>query len=160
MSSTPHILAQVLWQAPALLPAAIAALALLLAVVLWLYPPQIRALPPGWRWMPPLLRAMAVTALALSIIQPAVLRLRTPSQQGAVSGGEVWVDNSGYGELGFVSDEKLSVVSRLPGWTRGLSFHKDIAFVGTSRVIPRSPAASGRRTAPSTTSTTRSSASC
>ena len=28
-------------------------------------------------------------------------------------------------------------VSRLPGWTRGLSFCKDVAFVGTSRVIPR-----------------------
>jgi uncharacterized protein (TIGR03032 family) len=50
---------------------------------------------------------------------------------------KVWVDNSGYGEVGFVQDEELSVVAELPGWTRGLCFHKDIAFVGTSRVIPR-----------------------
>ena len=28
-------------------------------------------------------------------------------------------------------------VARLPGWTRGLCFHGDVAFVGTSRVIPR-----------------------
>lgn len=51
--------------------------------------------------------------------------------------GKVWVDNSGYGELGFVEDNGLTVVARLPGWTRGLAFHGGIAFVGTSRVIPR-----------------------
>ena len=29
------------------------------------------------------------------------------------------------------------MVARLPGWTRGLAFHDDVALVGTSRVIPR-----------------------
>lgn len=51
--------------------------------------------------------------------------------------GLVWVDNSGYGELGFAEDGRFLPVARLPGWTRGLSFIGDIAFVGTSRVIPR-----------------------
>ncbi len=51
--------------------------------------------------------------------------------------GRVWVDNSGYGELGFVRDGGFEPVVRLPGWTRGLSFHGRIAFVGTSRVLPR-----------------------
>jgi uncharacterized protein (TIGR03032 family) len=50
--------------------------------------------------------------------------------------GEVWVANSGYGELGFVSQGKLEVVARLSGWTRGLCLVEDVAFVGTSRVIP------------------------
>ncbi len=50
---------------------------------------------------------------------------------------KVWVDNSGYGELGFIEDEELTVVTQLPGWTRGLCFKDNIAFVGTSRVIPR-----------------------
>jgi uncharacterized protein (TIGR03032 family) len=51
--------------------------------------------------------------------------------------GKVWVANSGYGELGFVNGGRLEVVARLPGWTRGLCIVKDIAFVATSRVIPR-----------------------
>lgn len=51
--------------------------------------------------------------------------------------GLLWLDNSGYGELGFVRDGKFDPVTRLPGWTRGLCFHGEIAFVGTSRVIPR-----------------------
>jgi uncharacterized protein (TIGR03032 family) len=49
---------------------------------------------------------------------------------------KVWVDNSGYGELGIAENGGFTAVARLPGWTRGLSFHGDIAFVGTSRVIP------------------------
>jgi len=51
--------------------------------------------------------------------------------------GKVWVANSGYGELGFTASGKLEVVTRLPGWTRGLCMVNDIAFVGTSRIIPR-----------------------
>jgi uncharacterized protein (TIGR03032 family) len=51
--------------------------------------------------------------------------------------GQVWVDNSGYGELGYARDGKFQPVLKLPGWTRGLGFRGDYAFVGTSRVIPR-----------------------
>jgi uncharacterized protein (TIGR03032 family) len=49
----------------------------------------------------------------------------------------VWVDNSGYGELGFARDGRFEPIVGLPGWTRGLCFHGTTAFVGTSRVIPR-----------------------
>lgn len=51
--------------------------------------------------------------------------------------GRVWVDNSGYGQLGFIEDGALVSTTPLPGWTRGLCFHGRTAFVGTSRVIPR-----------------------
>ncbi|MEI6043102.1 MAG: DUF4915 domain-containing protein [Chloroflexota bacterium] len=51
--------------------------------------------------------------------------------------GQIWVDNSGYGELGVAEDSKFKAVIQLPGWTRGLCFCGKIAFVGTSRVIPR-----------------------
>jgi uncharacterized protein (TIGR03032 family) len=51
--------------------------------------------------------------------------------------GRLWVDNSGYGELAVVEPPGFDVVARLPGWTRGLTFHDGIAFVATSRVIPR-----------------------
>ncbi|MCA1557103.1 MAG: TIGR03032 family protein [Acidobacteria bacterium] len=49
----------------------------------------------------------------------------------------LWVDNSGYGEFGRVERGEFEVVTKLPGWTRGLCFKGRIAFVGTSRVIPR-----------------------
>lgn len=51
--------------------------------------------------------------------------------------GTVWVDNSGYGEVGVVDGDRFLPVTRFHGWTRGLCFHNGIAFVGTSRVIPR-----------------------
>jgi uncharacterized protein (TIGR03032 family) len=51
--------------------------------------------------------------------------------------GTVWVDNSGYGELGYADEGWFHPVVQLPGWTRGLCFHGNTAFVGTSRVIPR-----------------------
>jgi uncharacterized protein (TIGR03032 family) len=49
----------------------------------------------------------------------------------------VWVDNSGYGQAGVVADGRFEAVAQLPGWTRGLAFAGDVAFVATSRVIPR-----------------------
>src|SRR5262249_36780370 len=52
-------------------------------------------------------------------------------------GEELWVDNSGYGEVGRIVAGRSEPVARLPGWTRGLSFHGDTAFVGSSRVLPR-----------------------
>ncbi len=51
--------------------------------------------------------------------------------------GELWVDDSGYGRVGIVRDGALEPVALLPGWTRGLAFADEVAFVGTSRVIPR-----------------------
>jgi hypothetical protein len=51
--------------------------------------------------------------------------------------GEVWVDNSGYGEVGRIANAKFEAAARLPGWTRGLFFHNNRIFVATSRVIPR-----------------------
>jgi len=51
--------------------------------------------------------------------------------------GRLFVDDSGYGDLVVIEDGRPRTVVRLPGWTRGLSFHGEIAFVGTSRVLPR-----------------------
>lgn len=50
---------------------------------------------------------------------------------------QLWVNNSGYGEVGLAQDGSFETVARLPGWTRGLCFHNGVAFVGTSRVLPR-----------------------
>jgi uncharacterized protein (TIGR03032 family) len=51
--------------------------------------------------------------------------------------GELWVDDSGYGLLALIRDGEPVTLAKLPGWTRGLAFAEDIAFVGTSRVISR-----------------------
>lgn len=50
---------------------------------------------------------------------------------------KLWVANSGYGEIGTIVDGRFERVAALPGWTRGLTFAKGIAFAATSRVIPR-----------------------
>jgi uncharacterized protein (TIGR03032 family) len=66
-----------------------------------------------------------------------VARGFTRPHSARLHAGRVWLDNSGYGEVGFVEGGAFTPVARLPGWTRGLCFHGDVAFAGTSRVIPR-----------------------
>ncbi len=70
----------------------------------------------------------------------AVAGLTRP-HSARIHDGSLWVDNSGYGELARADGQgggtAYEVVLRLPGWTRGLCFSGDIAFVGTSRVLPR-----------------------
>ena len=66
-----------------------------------------------------------------------VARGLTRPHSARLLNGQLWVDNSGYGEFGLIDNSQFISVTQLPGWTRGLSFYKRIAFVGTSRVIPR-----------------------
>jgi uncharacterized protein (TIGR03032 family) len=51
-------------------------------------------------------------------------------------GGNLWVLNSGLGNLSLVdvSTGKLDEVAQVPGYTRGLAFHGRFAFVGLSRI--------------------------
>ena len=68
--------------------------------------------------------------------EPLIGGLTRP-HSARLHGGELWVDDSGYGRLAVVRDRELVTVASLPGWTRGLRFASDVAFVGTSRVIQR-----------------------
>lgn len=68
--------------------------------------------------------------------EPVVRGLTRP-HSARLHAGRLWIDNSGYGELGYAEGGRFTSVARLPGWTRGLGFAGDVAFVGTSRVIPR-----------------------
>lgn len=61
----------------------------------------------------------------------------TRPHSARLHGGELWVDNSGYGQVGRIVGGKFEAVWRLDGWTRGLFFDGRMAFVGTSRVLPR-----------------------
>jgi len=68
--------------------------------------------------------------------EPAVRGLTRP-HSARLHRRRLWVANSGYGELAYADGERSVPHARLPGWTRGLCFRGDVAFVGTSRVIPR-----------------------
>ncbi|MGK5086342.1 DUF4915 domain-containing protein [Bdellovibrionota bacterium FG-2] len=52
-------------------------------------------------------------------------------------GGKVWIDNSGYGEVGYIDGDRFQSTNRLPGWTRGLLIRDKYMIVGTSVIIPR-----------------------
>jgi uncharacterized protein (TIGR03032 family) len=67
----------------------------------------------------------------------AIVRGLTRPHSARLHQRKVWVDNSGYGELGFAESGRFVAVAGLPGWTRGLCFHGTTAFVGVSRVLPR-----------------------
>ena len=66
--------------------------------------------------------------IAFGLTRPHSARLRDK---------RVWLLNSGYGQYGAIDDGAFHTVATLPGWTRGLCFHQRLAFVGTSRVLPR-----------------------
>jgi uncharacterized protein (TIGR03032 family) len=68
--------------------------------------------------------------------EPIVRGLTRP-HSARLHGGRVWLDDSGYGRFGVVSNGSFEPVASLPGWTRGLCFAHEVAFVGTSRVLPR-----------------------
>lgn len=68
--------------------------------------------------------------------EPVVRGLTRP-HSARLHGDELWVDDSGYGRVLKVQNGEPVTVARLPGWTRGLAFAEGVAFVGTSRVIPR-----------------------
>jgi uncharacterized protein (TIGR03032 family) len=68
--------------------------------------------------------------------EPVVYGLTRP-HSARLHRGRLWVDDSGYGRVLLFRDGESVEVAHLPGWTRGLTFADDIAFVGTSRVIPR-----------------------
>jgi uncharacterized protein (TIGR03032 family) len=61
----------------------------------------------------------------------------TRPHSARIANGRLWVDNSGSGEFGFVSDGAFCPLVRLPGWTRGLCIIDRVAFVGVSRILPR-----------------------
>ncbi len=68
--------------------------------------------------------------------KPVVRKLTRP-HSAKLHKNKLWINNSGYGELGFVEKGIFKPVMKFPGWTRGLIFINDIAFVGVSKIIPK-----------------------
>lgn len=94
---------------------------------------SVSARRPGHRNFPVDRRGVIFSAATREPIVTGLTRPHSARLQNDV----LWVDNSGYGEVGCVRKGRFVPVARLPGWTRGLCFRGDIAFVGTSRVLPR-----------------------
>ena len=69
--------------------------------------------------------------------EPVVRGLTRP-HSARLHRGQLWVDNSGYGEVGVCRDGALPTPSRdCPAGRAGSASHGGLAFVGTSRVLPR-----------------------
>jgi len=85
------MLAALYWYSPQRLPIVLAILAGAVALTWWLYPSQVSSLSRRWRWLLPMLRAGAMGALAISLLQPSVIRPRTDAERGPLL---VLVDNS------------------------------------------------------------------
>ncbi|MBI4550165.1 MAG: DUF4915 domain-containing protein [Candidatus Omnitrophica bacterium] len=66
-----------------------------------------------------------------------IARGLTRPHSARLHAGRLWVDNSGYGQFGWIEKGRFRPLAHLPGWTRGLAFYENIAFIGVSRVIPR-----------------------
>jgi uncharacterized protein (TIGR03032 family) len=49
----------------------------------------------------------------------------------------LWLNNSGYGQFGQIAGSQFIPLASLSGWTRGLTFYDNIAFVGLSRILPK-----------------------
>ncbi len=86
------LLAEVTLQALRWLPIAVVAGAAAVAGTYWLYSPQLRLRSRGVRWGLPMLRSMALLALAVALIKPVVLRAKSAGERGAIV---VLVDRSG-----------------------------------------------------------------
>lgn len=68
--------------------------------------------------------------------EPVVRGLTRP-HSARLHEGRLWVDNSGYGQVGIGEGGRFVAVAQLPGWTRGLAFYRHLAFVGTSQILPQ-----------------------
>src|SRR5215217_136005 len=78
------MLAQVFLHQIDALPMAIGAAALTVVAVFWLYPAQVRAAAGTFGWMLPVLRSLALLALAAVLLKPVLLRPRSEHERGAV----------------------------------------------------------------------------
>jgi hypothetical protein len=86
-----QIVAQIFLRAANLGPLSLGMIIALALAVLWLYRPQVTELNGGWRALLPMLRVIAVLALAASLVKPVAVRPASASERGVVA---VLVDRS------------------------------------------------------------------
>jgi hypothetical protein len=77
------LIAALVFESPSLWPLVAVAVAALTLAVLWLYPSQLHGVGAAG-WVPPLLRWMAIVALAISLLKPVILQPKSADQTGAI----------------------------------------------------------------------------
>jgi len=78
------LLAELTWQSLRWLPIAVVAAALGIGGTWWLYAVQLRLRSRAVRWGLPLLRSIALLALAIALVKPVVLRAMTNGDRGVI----------------------------------------------------------------------------
>ena len=78
------MLAALGWQYPRALPLVAVLIVVLTIGAVVFYMPQSARLRGRWRWGLPTLRAMALSALAVSLLQPVIFRAPKPMERGAI----------------------------------------------------------------------------
>src|SRR5690349_19060598 len=73
-----------LWHSPAMMPLAILASLVIVAVVVALDWRQMRVLAGPWKWLLPAIRGIALVVLAISIVRPVIVRPKTTRERGAI----------------------------------------------------------------------------
>jgi hypothetical protein len=117
------LLAALYWQYALAWPWVLGLLVAIGLLLVWMYPPQLRATPRSWRWAMPLLRLVAMAAIAVSILRPVVSRPRNDRERGPVV---VLLDDSlsmGVIDTGRPIGQWVAIASalgRLPGLSRDL----------------------------------------
>lgn len=66
-----------------------------------------------------------------------ICRHLTRPHSARIYANKIWLCDSGYGSFGKIEDGKYKAQFDLPGWTRGLFFYQNFAFVGVSRILPK-----------------------
>ncbi len=77
-------IAALVWNAARQWPLAMLVALVLVTFVVWMYRPQLNRLTSIWRWTLPVLRSLALLALALSIIKPVMVRPASRSEWGGI----------------------------------------------------------------------------
>ena len=114
------MLSSLVFESPSLWPLSAALGIVLSVVVIWLYPAQVRGA--GLvKWLPPVLRWIGVSALAISLLQPVFRQPKTAEQWGAIvvlidCSRSMSVVDSGRGTADQVA--LAAALDRLPGGVR------------------------------------------
>ncbi|MDB5331980.1 MAG: hypothetical protein JWP03_3131 [Phycisphaerales bacterium] len=138
MPFVPTILCLIYWRAPHLWPvAALAAVVMVVAVVRY-YPSQLKSVSWPWRGLLPLLRALAVLALAASLLKPVAVRPVSSEERGTLV---VLVDRSR--SMSIIDNARTpaqlvalaDALGKLPANVRGDALTTLAAGVGRMRVL-------------------------
>lgn len=77
------------------------------------------------------------TGVIFSGVGDIIAKGLTRPHSAKIYNDKIWVNNSGYGGFGFIENGIYQNVISFKGWTRGLHFIDNYAFIGLSRILPR-----------------------